>query len=98
LNFALQKNNFLDLQNFVDLCDRYNFSGIVHELDDWGTWNNTAVANPDAWTIQNGTFTQHNVLNRQHPDYQQCKQLVYSIATRRNITLTSALRQALDMK
>lgn len=79
LNFALQKSNFADLQNFIDLCHWYNFSAFVHGLDDWGTWNTNDVQVPDAWTIKNGTFKQHNVLDSAHPQYQECKNMIQAI-------------------
>ena len=62
LNFALQKRNIDDVYNFVELVERYKFYGIIHEIDDWGTWNYTSIANPDTWTIVNGTYVEHNVM------------------------------------
>jgi len=79
LNFAVQKNNFNDLQNFVDLCRHYSFNANVHGLDNWGTWNTNDVFEPDIWTIKNGTFQQHDVLNRDHIQYQECKQIIQTI-------------------
>jgi len=51
----------------------------VHGLDDWGTWNTNDVQVPDAWTIKNGTFKQHNVLDSAHPQYQECKNMIQAI-------------------
>ena len=79
LNFAVQKNNFNDLQNFVDVCNHYNFKGKIHGLDNWGTWNTDDVLDPDVWTIKNGTFQQHDVLNKGHIQYEECKQIVRQI-------------------
>lgn len=62
LNFALQKRNVEDIYNFVELVERYKFNGIIHELDDWGTWNYEPIKNPDQWTILNGTYIEHNVI------------------------------------
>ena len=84
LNFAVQKNNFKDLQNFVDVCKNYNFNAKIHGLDDWGTWNNDDVLLPDAWTIKNGTFNQHNVLHKEHLQYQECKEIIQRIIIDRN--------------
>lgn len=81
LNFAVQKNNFKDLQNFVDLCQHYGFNANIHGLDNWGTWNTNDVLEPDAWTIKNGTFQQHDVLNKEHAQYQECKQLIQKIVS-----------------
>ena len=79
LNFAVQQSNFKDLQNFVDLCKHYNFNAAIHGLDNWGTWNTNDVLEPDAWTIKNGTFQQHDVLNKGHIQYEECKQIVRQI-------------------
>lgn len=76
LNFAVQNSNFRDIEKFADLCDRYGFKGILHQLDDWGTWNTTSVMNPDNWTIKNGTFYDHNVLNRDHVNYFECREVL----------------------
>ena len=98
LNFAVQKSNFKDIPNFVNLCNRYGFHGNIHQLDDWGTWNNDDVTNPDEWTIKNGTFIQHNVLDKQHPEYQECKQIVESIRPTKNVNLAPRLMQLLEIK
>lgn len=79
LNFAVQKNNFKDLQNFVNLCQHYSFKASIHGLDNWGTWNTNDVSEPDAWTIKNGTFQQHDVLNNGHPQYQECKKIIQKL-------------------
>jgi len=79
LNFAVQQNNFKDLQNFVDLCQHYNFNANIHALDNWGTWNTDDVLEPDAWTLENGTFKQHNVLDRTHLQYKECHQIIQTI-------------------
>jgi MoaA/NifB/PqqE/SkfB family radical SAM enzyme len=79
LNFAVQQSNFKDLQNFVDLCQHYGFNANIHGLDNWGTWNTNDVLEPDVWTIKNGTFQQHDVLNKDHIQYQECKQMIQTI-------------------
>jgi molybdenum cofactor biosynthesis enzyme MoaA len=90
LNFAVQQSNFKDLQNFVDICEHYNFNGIVHGLDNWGTWNTNDVLEPDAWTIKNGTFQQHDVLNIEHFQYQECKEIINKIISNKNRKITFA--------
>jgi molybdenum cofactor biosynthesis enzyme MoaA len=40
LKFVLQQDNYLDMQNFCQLCVDMGFSGVVNRLEDWGTWNN----------------------------------------------------------
>jgi molybdenum cofactor biosynthesis enzyme MoaA len=78
LNFSIQKSNYKDLSNFLDVCKQYSFAANIHQLDDWGTWNSDRVANPDAWTIQNGTYLDHDVLQKTHPEYSDCAAIVNS--------------------
>lgn len=55
LKFVLQKDNYQDMQNFVDLCDEYQFRGVINRLEDWGTW---------------AEFAEHDVIGHaQHPDH-----------------------------
>jgi len=39
LKFVLQKTNYNDMQNFADLCEKYQFNGVINRLEDWGTWD-----------------------------------------------------------
>lgn len=39
LKFVLQKDNYKDMQNFANLCDEYQFNGVINRLEDWGTWD-----------------------------------------------------------
>jgi len=56
LKFVLQSANHADMQNFVDLCEKYRFKGVINRLEDWGTWDQ---------------FREHDVIgNTSHPDYQ----------------------------
>jgi molybdenum cofactor biosynthesis enzyme MoaA len=79
LNFAVQQNNFQNLNTFIELCQHYDFKAFIHGLDDWGTWNTDNVIEPDAWTIKNGTFKQHDVLNSKHPQHQNCKTIIQQL-------------------
>ena len=94
LNFAVQKNNYKDLYNFVELCRKYNFIGCIHQLDDWGTWNYNAVKTPDAWTITNGTYLDNNILIPSHPEHQECLYILHDIINQKNkfITYTSIIK------
>ena len=38
LKFVLQRDNWHDMENFVNLCVRYGFQGVINRLEDWGTW------------------------------------------------------------
>lgn len=97
LNFAVQNNNYRDIPAFVELCKNYNMNGNIHQLDDWGTWNNGNAVNPDTWTIKNGTFQQHNVLDSAHPNYNECKQIVQSLNNPKNINLSPRIRKLLGL-
>jgi molybdenum cofactor biosynthesis enzyme MoaA len=78
LNFAIQKSNYKDLPNFLDVCKQYSFTANVHQLDDWGTWNSDVVLNPDSWTIKNGTLLDHDVLHKAHPEHNECVAVINS--------------------
>jgi len=76
LNFALQNKNYKDLPNFVDLCNQYEFIGMIHQLDDWGTWSQIDSERKDSWTIKNGIFQDHDVLDRKHPNHLKAVRLI----------------------
>ena len=99
LNFAVQNTNFNDIPNFVEVCNRYGFNGSLHQLDDWGTWNNNIVKNPDAWTIKNGTFMDHNVLTSDHINFEKCRQIVKELIESKNTQVqpNTRLRQLLNL-
>lgn len=80
LNFCIQKKNYQDIPKFVELCNEYKFTATIHQLDDWGTWNKTKVDNPSAWTIKNGNFMDHNVLDTTHPEFNKCMDICKQIA------------------
>jgi molybdenum cofactor biosynthesis enzyme MoaA len=86
LNFAVQNKNYKDIPNFVELCHKYRFRGNIHQLDDWGTWEQMKSQYPDTWTIQNGIFSDHDVLNSNHPNHHECKQLIEQYQNYENIT------------
>jgi molybdenum cofactor biosynthesis enzyme MoaA len=76
LNFAVQKKNYQDIPKFVELCQHYGFTAYIHQLDNWGTWNIIDAVDPDVWTIHNGIFQDHDVLDVRHPEFDQCKQIL----------------------
>ena len=56
LKFVLQLANYNDMQHFVNLCEKYNFKGVINRLEDWGTWDQ---------------FYKHDVIgNTSHPKHQ----------------------------
>ena len=54
LKFVLQKDNLHSLDNFVALLGKYNFSGNIMPIEDWGTMSN---------------FDAQNVFDSSHPDH-----------------------------
>lgn len=57
LKFVLQKDNYLDMQNFIDLASNYGFNCVINRLEDWGTWTD---------------FSEHDVIgNKSHPEHTQ---------------------------
>jgi MoaA/NifB/PqqE/SkfB family radical SAM enzyme len=98
LQFVVQKNNFRDIPNFIQLLDKYNFKGLLSNLDDWGTWNYDTVKFPDEWTIKNGTYQEHNVLNNRHESYAECKTIVESVFNNKRLSFHPRLTQLLEIK
>lgn len=97
LNFALQNDNFSDLYNFADICERYQFRGVVHQLDDWGTWNDAVVLHPDEWTQKNGYFFDHDVLAGSHVNFEKCKNMVSELKGHELIEFSPAVIGRLDL-
>jgi len=91
LNFAFQNKNYRDLDNFIELCQRYKFRGNIHELDDWGTWNIMGSDNNDIWTIKNGIFFDHDVLDKTHQNYQEAKAMIVKNQRQPNIQFSNRL-------
>jgi MoaA/NifB/PqqE/SkfB family radical SAM enzyme len=79
LSFTVQKTNFRDIPAFVELCKQLKFHGSIQALNDWGTWNYAPVKNPDAYTIINGTYLDHDVANPTHPDHLEFLKVIRSI-------------------
>jgi molybdenum cofactor biosynthesis enzyme MoaA len=92
LNFAIQNNNFQDIPQFVELCQQYGFRGILHQLDDWATWNNNVAVDPDLWTLKHGTFMDHNVLDSAHKNFAKCKNIIQKLLTAKNLQIFIAPR------
>lgn len=68
LKFVLQQDNWHDMENFADLCQRYQFNGVINRLEDWGTWND---------------FNQHDVIgNSNHPDHYLAMQALKHVHAR----------------
>jgi sulfatase maturation enzyme AslB (radical SAM superfamily) len=99
LLYVVQKNNYLDIYNFVTLLDRYKFRGTLTQLDDWGTWNHDIVKFPDTWTIANGTFVSNNVLANTHPNYNEYQHIVTELQKQNlpNLSFTPRLLSLLGI-
>ena len=82
LDFVIQKDNFKDLPKFIDLCKQFGFNGGVSPLFDWGTWNRTAVLEPDAYTIKNGTFLDHDVADPIQPEHLKFVKIINNYRTK----------------
>ena len=76
LNFVLQKTNFRDIPAFIELCKTFGFNGNITPLNDWGTWNNGLVPTPDNYTIENGTYIDHDVIDPSHPEHADCLKIL----------------------
>jgi len=98
LNFAIQNNNFQEIPKFIELCQEYGFRGTLHQLDNWGTWNNNVVVNPDSWTLKHGTFMDHNVLDSNHENFKECKRIIQEVLNTKNpkVGITPRVHQLLD--
>lgn len=64
--------------NFIDLCKKYNFFGVISRLENWGTWSENGI----------DTFQVHDVIaNAQHPEHtsaiQQLIKIYNDVDTRR---------------
>lgn len=96
LNFAFQNKNFNDLPAFIQLCQQYQFRGIVHSIDDWGTWSIVESENKDTWTIKNGIFSDHNVLTKSHVNYENAKKIILDNQHHKNITFSNELMRLIS--
>ena len=97
LMYVVQQNNYKDIKNFVELINKYQCAGTLTQLDDWGTWNHNTVALPDQWTITNGTYLEHNVLNPSHPEYYLCRDIVSSVQHEHRLNLAPRIQQLLKL-
>jgi hypothetical protein len=100
LFYVLQQKNYRDVFNFAKVCEQFGFCGHISQLDDWGTWNNQPTKTPDSWTIKNGIYADHNVLNPLHPEWQSCKEIMAELlktTSPKVIQLTPQARNLLNL-
>lgn len=82
LKFVLQHSNYHDMQNFIDLCERYQFQGVINRLEDWGTWDE---------------FARHDVIgNAQHADHDRAMAALIAAVDRASplVQFNASLEQA----
>ena len=96
LSFALQNKNYKDIPNFIELCYRYGFYGSIHQLDDWGTWAQIESQDRDPWTIKNGFFSDHDVLNPSHPNHLLCLDIVSKNCNISNINFSPRILKLIN--
>jgi molybdenum cofactor biosynthesis enzyme MoaA len=96
LNFVLQNKNFRDLPSFVALCHDYGMRGNIRELDDWGTWSIIRPSEPDTWTIKNGIFDDHDVLQISHPNHFAARELVQQYVGESHVSFSSKIHSVLN--
>lgn len=95
LNFVVQNKNFRDIPAFVELCQRYNFAGYFQALRDWGTWSQMPAQTADSWTVVNGIFSEHDILNPAHKNHAECMTLLAQAQTARNIHFAAKIQSNL---
>jgi sulfatase maturation enzyme AslB (radical SAM superfamily) len=76
LMFVVQKTNYKEIPAFVDLANHYGFNALFTPLNDWGTWNSNSTPTPDIYTIKNGTYSDHDVADPDHPEHQEFIQVL----------------------
>lgn len=70
LFFCCQQKNYHDMYNFIKLCEKYNFLGVITKLENWGTWANGTV----------DKFNEHDVIgNVDHPENDHVFNILSSI-------------------
>lgn len=83
LNFAVQKNNFRDLPNFVKLCQQYGFRANIHQLEDWGTWSSDQSTAKNIPIVSN-SFFDNNVLDPNNPLHEECMTVISNLINQRD--------------
>jgi MoaA/NifB/PqqE/SkfB family radical SAM enzyme len=70
LFFCCQQKNYHDMLNFIELCKKYNFLGVISKLENWHTWSNGGI----------DKFDEHDVIgNTNHPEHANVFDLLTSI-------------------
>ena len=66
LNMVVHKNNMNSILNFVNLVKKYNWTGRLSKIENWG------IFNTEEWINQ-------NVFEKTHPNFHQVKDTILSI-------------------
>jgi len=77
LNFCLHKENLDSLDNFLKLVEKYQWSGTIQPMEDWGFIKN---------------FQQQNILDKQHVLFPTAVKKIKSTLTNKNIHLVGKLK------
>lgn len=59
-DFVVQKDNYQEIPEFVDLCRQLGITFTLQKMWNWGTWDDA-------------TFAEKNVYQPEHPEYQELK-------------------------
>jgi MoaA/NifB/PqqE/SkfB family radical SAM enzyme len=78
LNFCLHKENLSSLFNFVELVERYEWTGTIQPIEDWSTLKN---------------FSEQNILNSNHSLFNDTIEKIKIISKNKRIKLQGILNQ-----
>jgi molybdenum cofactor biosynthesis enzyme MoaA len=59
LFFCCQQKNYHDMENFIDLCNKYGFKGTITKLENWYTWEGSDYLKQDV--IGNVNHQEHSM-------------------------------------
>lgn len=80
MNFVVQRKNYKEIPRFIEWCRELGFLPCFIPLNDWGTWNPEAVETPDTWTIHNGSYPDHDVIDPSHPEHHAFRTVIESLS------------------
>ena len=81
LNFCLHNENLDSLDNFVELVEKYQWSGTIQPLEDWGSYKYKKF------------FNQQNVLDQKHKLFHVAVKKIKLLEKKKNIFLVGRLQQ-----
>lgn len=96
IQFVIQQKNYRDLENLINLIERFDCTATIFELQDWGTWNYEDVKYPDAWTMVNGTYLDQDILRREHPEHAEAIQCLKNISDNERISFSPIIKSLMN--